>query len=547
MRRAFVVGMAVTLAALVLLGASAGEYRIGKAGVRQFWYGQPFTRTLYGSGATPIGSYTVHGIRPVDVRAFGVVGDGVTDDADSLQAVLDARATARGHYVLAPPGIYRVSKTLLITDAHIDSPLVFDFRAATLLADTTINGPVIAIGALDGSKGVSGVTILAGKIKFASRDWDYTSGVRLTRALYCRVEGLSVDGAMRGVELKSSASGCVFNRISVNRIYDCLYGVYVENSSTGWVNDNTITGGSVYYSTSLNAVDCSAGAAIYAKPVSGATHQLDNNRFHDMSLENGSAMSDAYLPKAIFLQAAINHVFHGFRMEGFDGAADTVRFVNVATDCEGIQIVGGTAINKDDLVTPRTVRFLVSQRAARIVGVGSGYSNGGPALELWGRGGYGAGYPMLTVIRTGTDTLAQVNNYGIRARAVRLDTLRQWNTDGITVQGSLIVNRKLIEVTASTALNNGHDVVSIGSIAAPIIIDLPPTSGLTVGKQITVIKRDAQAADTVRVRGYQNTESINGVSGTARYLISQYDYITVIYLVSGGWAIVGGKFDGTAY
>ena len=47
----------------------------------------------------------------IDARAFGVVGDGTTDDTEAVQAALDA-GTVSGRSVVLPPGTFKITETL---------------------------------------------------------------------------------------------------------------------------------------------------------------------------------------------------------------------------------------------------------------------------------------------------------------------------------------------------------------------------------------------------------------------------------------------------
>ena len=68
---------------------------------------------------------------PVLVTDFGAKADGVADDADALQAAIDA--APRGATVLFPAGTYRISHNLLI-----GKPLTVVGQGATLLFDNTM-------------------------------------------------------------------------------------------------------------------------------------------------------------------------------------------------------------------------------------------------------------------------------------------------------------------------------------------------------------------------------------------------------------------------
>lgn len=72
-----------------------------------------------GIGATAYGSgRTTPADRDYDVRDFGAVGDGVTDDTHSLQRALDA-ARATGGIVFLPPGSYLTRRLTLYSRVHL--------------------------------------------------------------------------------------------------------------------------------------------------------------------------------------------------------------------------------------------------------------------------------------------------------------------------------------------------------------------------------------------------------------------------------------------
>lgn len=67
------------------------------------WGYGTFVRTISGSP-----SDTLNRISPANARAFGAVGDGATDDCDSLQAAIDHVAAGGGGRVYIPGGVYRL-------------------------------------------------------------------------------------------------------------------------------------------------------------------------------------------------------------------------------------------------------------------------------------------------------------------------------------------------------------------------------------------------------------------------------------------------------
>jgi len=47
-----------------------------------------------------------------DVKAYGAVGDGVTDDSRAIPAALAAAAASSQAHVVIPPGTYLIKETL---------------------------------------------------------------------------------------------------------------------------------------------------------------------------------------------------------------------------------------------------------------------------------------------------------------------------------------------------------------------------------------------------------------------------------------------------
>jgi hypothetical protein len=81
----------------------------------------------------------------INVRAAGAKGDGATDDTDAIQRVLDRLADkppgglARGHVAYFPPGRYRITRTLTITQST-GGWLIGHGRATTISWDGEAGG-----------------------------------------------------------------------------------------------------------------------------------------------------------------------------------------------------------------------------------------------------------------------------------------------------------------------------------------------------------------------------------------------------------------------
>lgn len=545
MRRLWLIPVVLVIAVAVM----GQTYQVRRWHVEDLDWGIG-TRAVTGRLAATV---TGHKMSPINVLAFGVTGNGTTDDTDSLQAVIDlVEAAGLGGTIYVPAGTYRVTSTLTIrptATTWVSDNIVFDFTEATIVADTTLNGPVIKIG--DSSGNTNHVTIRGGIINYAGSARNYdpeTTGITLERAYNCEIDGLTVVGAYKGVELIASNGGCVYNRVRVDKLWDCCFGLYLENTGTGWVNDNTFDGGSIYYSSSVAAIDLHAAAAVYAKKDAAATYAMVANKFLNMSLEaNDAAIPDAYLAKAMLLKAWDTNVF-GCRFEGFDGSADTVQFIILDSGTWGYHFVGGTELWPSVINRPNIVATLHTERTHRLVGSADYLPAGGPILHLNGNGGYGSGYPMMSVVRAGTDTCLVVNGAGINTKNVTTDSVREQTVaNGVYIDGARIKDGTLIRkygtFNATDTLAVSDDIVAVTSIAANITIYLPSATTVGVGKTFTIIKTDA--TDTVFVVPVSGV-NYYGPAGSDT-LVTQYDRWSGVSATSLITMFLGGRSRGAAY
>lgn len=126
------------------------------------WKGEQRVAVSLSGGSSPL--------PPANVRSFGAVGDGVTDDTEAIQSAIDQMEAGEYSGLWIPAGFYRVTDTLtveLIRAFHIEgagATSVFDAgdssinRGVVIIADG-VTGPVLNIDACAGFK-VSGIAIL---------------------------------------------------------------------------------------------------------------------------------------------------------------------------------------------------------------------------------------------------------------------------------------------------------------------------------------------------------------------------------------------------
>jgi len=351
------------------------------------------------------------GFTPINVTAFGVDHTGATDCSDSLQAVIDSVEVWGGGDIYLPPGDYLIGTTILLESNSSVGEMTLSMYGATLKKAAALNGPVIQLG--DTTSSISNVSIMGGTIMPVSdtRDWDSgTVGIQLNSAYRCRVVDTHVRNFEKGIELAAQTSkGCVYNYIAPRMIYDCLYGIYVSQVVSGWSNDNHFEGGSVYYSSSLSAVDASAGAAIWMEPQAGASLTISGNYFEGVSLEYAGGAADGSIPDAIY-GTFYNCSFIGLRYEDFDGTG-ALTPININANSEGLVFSGGDGLQAEKFTNLKVGTVLDARRRHRLVGEYQNKSGGGPVLELKTRGSYDE-QPVFDVVDASDDTLFAVRGDG---------------------------------------------------------------------------------------------------------------------------------------
>lgn len=159
---------------------------------------RPYPGSLYWDVLAP-------GAPDVNVKNFGAVGDGSTDDTAAIQAAIDACAAAGGGTVLIPPGTYQLTAQQSSFDAGVWAALFVSgyvtvrgggMQATTLrLADDGgDNCSVILNAAANIANGDQGIVLAEFSVTDdAGTAHDHT-GVSFLRASDCYVERLFIYG-----------------------------------------------------------------------------------------------------------------------------------------------------------------------------------------------------------------------------------------------------------------------------------------------------------------------------------------------------------------
>lgn len=172
--------------------------------------------------------------RGLNVKWFGAVGDGVTDDTKAIQDTIDYAFTKRMGFVFVPPGQYLISKPIRIykRTMRLEGVNCFDSRffVAPNFNDGQSLSPVIKIEDSDGSSPLDNITV--SKLGFdATNDTVNTRGIWFENLIYtCSFEFLYFDSFKGSVMRSERVAGEMisFNQIrvhpkQVSRVEETMY------------------------------------------------------------------------------------------------------------------------------------------------------------------------------------------------------------------------------------------------------------------------------------------------------------------------------------
>jgi len=198
--------------------------------------------------ATPTGWY--------NVKAYGAVGDGTTDDSGAIQQAINAAKAAGGGKVHLPKGNYKVTAELLVNDAFADVSgvrLVGDgINATSIIAGANNITLVHWAGNYGGIDGIgldgNGYTGVSG-LRLTPEDESQTS--TLVHQDYNKFSNMRIEDCAEGVVLQcgpyvgASVSGCYFNVFDSIYINRCTRGIWFKdgpNTNASGSNRNQFFG-----------------------------------------------------------------------------------------------------------------------------------------------------------------------------------------------------------------------------------------------------------------------------------------------------------------
>ena len=164
-----------------------------------------------------------------NVRRYGAVGNGTTDDTAAIQAALTAAGAVKG-VTLFPPGSYLTSGALTTTASVEMLPGARITYTGTGVALTAQNNPDLRLN----------VDIYRSSVLWNTTDTT-SIGLRVRNADWARVSA-SVRNFAVGVDMHGDADGCSYGVIDCRDVVDNKIGFRCSVANAGWANSHEVHG-----------------------------------------------------------------------------------------------------------------------------------------------------------------------------------------------------------------------------------------------------------------------------------------------------------------
>lgn len=536
----------------------------------------------YGTVSVPTstgGTNTRHKFSPINVLARGVVGDGTTDDSDSLQAVIDEVEAYGGGTVYLPATTGGYLCNLTINGDNV-----------TLLGDggtSLTTGTATSLKASDGTLPVINVDGTAGQVEGLhvsgiTLDGDGTSdyGMKISGGHKCYFDHISImDFEKYGVRVTSGAvrtSHIIFTDFNITNSDSNTVELYYGSTYTTVVrfNHGQITDGNNVGSRAIMSV----GVRAYLHDVWMDVHDgqgvlLKNSGAHLGQIVGNNVALDSGGATDVLMEFGDNtppyqRLFGGITVDGL------MKFGNDSTAYwQGDYMLGDGSTMYDPTVQGSlyfadphdsvATRYTTdSQRAARF------YYSGNNLIAANNSGGdfifspSGAGKVYLDNTggtynfnkTTYVDSLLErtsaaglwidglhLKDSVLRTTSARLDSLTMKTAlHGVVIDPILPINSTAR--AADDSLGAAENVIHFSGQSGNVFCTLPTYATVPVGKTYLIINCDATATDSVFVEA-NGAEFLNGLATRRAVGLRGYDAATgyfrakIMYVsATVGWA-----------
>ena len=350
----------------------------------------------------------------VNVKDFGAVGDGVTDDTEAIQAALNAAKSSKK--MCFGEGTFLISETV-----QIDCSC--NFSAATFNVHGAAVTPAIKVGQTETTHStlVLGLQIfLPQVVNLDAPVSGFTGiensiGIQVLNLFSAEVHVPDIKNFYRGLYLTASQTGNAWNTYYINTLTFNKFNLDISPIGSGWVNQNIFIGGR--FRANENS-ESDKTTQIRLQKSSGSSNNWGPNN----NVFVGCDLSDPYAEYAIDCNACYNY-FYGCRYEydskvrfKANSEGDLVAFnqINGGLRAEGLVIeinntVNGTVRN-NEVIAP-------SKKIFDFFGANNFLALGRSAESGIYLRGYGVGTDTTQAKSTDTNWLVELSTQGLKTKA----------------------------------------------------------------------------------------------------------------------------------
>ena len=180
---------------------------------------------------------------PFNVKLYGAVGDGTTDDSTAIQAAITAaEAASPTGVVLFPPLTYKIDTGLTVLDCDIEAA-----TSAILLVDNLVT-TAVTIGS--SSQSCDWHRISLPWVQMETQQWvgnpvDIKTdiGVLISAADNCEFHFPRIIDFSYGLKLEGDGQGVAYNIFHLGNHNDNAINLFLTETNAGWCNQNVFLGG----------------------------------------------------------------------------------------------------------------------------------------------------------------------------------------------------------------------------------------------------------------------------------------------------------------
>lgn len=260
----------------------------------------------------------------INIKNYGAIGDGITDDTQSINKAIVAALQKKGSTLWFP-----YTEKGYLTTQTITIPVGVSTKMdGFLLGNGPENAPCLVIG--EEGKLNNKLKIEVAVRKKVQSNWlsENTIGVKIINADTCSIYIQEADRFTIGVQCIGANGGFAYNTLFLNRLLNNKYSLECtdnNNLGTGWCNENIFIGGRLGNYSNVNPTLSRYGVRIKSQ---NGNYLNNNNYFLKTSFELGVPTSGEVIP--VLIENGIQNEFKRFRNEG--NSAIFARIKNNSTD-----------------------------------------------------------------------------------------------------------------------------------------------------------------------------------------------------------------------